>query len=354
METPIKILMLEDSEWDAELILRELTKSGINFTYKIVNTREDYENMLNAYTPDVILSDHSLPNFSSTEAFAIHQLNDISIPFILVTGTVSEEFAVTTIKQGVDDYILKNNLLRLPSAILQSIKAKKTELEKKRSQEEVVKSEIKIRNFATHLNEMIEEERARIVREVHDELGQQLTCIKFSLALCKKQALPVEVDKKMTNVLTDIETALSSVKKIATELRPAILDSFGLIPAIDWMSKEFEKKTNIHCSFKNNIEEVDVEKKVSTALFRICQETLTNIAKHSKASQAVIEMTRIDNFLTLLISDNGKGMDVGKLENSLSMGLIGMQERARIIGADLNIISRPSAGTSVKLSVGLN
>lgn len=346
--------MLEDSEWDAGLIQREIKKAGIDFEAKVVNNKVDYQNALGSYEPDVIVSDHSLPDFSSSEAFKIYKQSKLNVPFILVTGTVSEEFAVLSLKQGVDDYVLKSNLIRLPPSILHALKTKKVEIEKQRSQEDLLKSEIQIRNFATHLNNVLEEERARISREIHDELGQQLTGIKMSLGICKGQFdFPVSMIEKINSILVDIDGTINTLKKIATELRPAILDSYGLMPAIEWMSKEFEKKTNISCSFKSSIEELEVEDKVSITLFRICQETLNNIAKHSGASQALIEIDRSKNYLTLQISDNGKGIESKKLKNSLSMGIIGMHERAKIIGAELNIKSVSKMGTSVRLSVVL-
>ncbi len=354
VERSFKILMLEDSEWDAGLIQHAITKSGIDFVAKVVNNKASYQKELGKFCPDLIISDHSLPNFSSSEAFDIYREAGLDIPFILVTGTVSEEFAVECLKKGVDDYVLKNNLIRLPTSILQTLKARKTEAEKHRSQEELKKSELSLKNFSEHLNTVLEEERARISREIHDELGQQMIGIKFALNFCKNQVeTPGSIKEKLNQLLGDIDKTIDTTKKIATELRPSILDSFGLIPAIEWMSKEFEAKTNIHCKFKNSIAELKVEDRISINLFRICQETLNNIAKHSGASEARIEMEQTKNNLTLMITDNGKGIQQKSLKKSLSMGIIGMHERARIIGAELNIMSGSSFGTSVKLSVAL-
>ncbi len=355
MKAPLKILMIEDSTMDAELIQREIKRSGMNFIAKVVETKKEFKKEIIDFNPDVILSDHSLPQFTSSEAFEIYKEVRSSAPFILVTGTVSEEFAVNAIKNGVDDYILKNNLARLPLAIKNSIKAKIAELEKMAAQKKLLRSEIQIRNFATHLNTVLEDERARIAREIHDELGQQLTGIKLNLALFKRHnRFTKGVEEKINEVLVDLDNTMHTIRKIATELRPAILDTLGLIPAIAWISKEFEKKTQISCHFKNNLKDERVADKISTCLFRICQETLTNIAKHSEADKAVIEMKRVGNDLTLEICDNGKGMDKKKLSHSLSMGLIGIHERAKIIGADLKIDTKLNHGTSVKLTVALN
>jgi signal transduction histidine kinase len=354
MQEPLKILMLEDSEWDAELIQHEIKKAGISFTSKIVTTRTSYESELSNFAPDVIISDHSLPNFSSIEAFEVYNNCKLNIPFILVTGTVSEEFAVSVLKQGVDDYVLKSNLIRLPPSILHALKTKKTETERRQSQQELLKSENQIRNFATHLNTVLEEERARISREIHDELGQQLIGIKLSIGVCKSQSdFPNELKEKVSSVITDIDATINTLKKIASELRPAILDSYGLMPALEWMCNEFGKKTHINCCFKNITGELKVENNVAITLFRICQETLNNIAKHSGANKVLIEISKLDNNLIMQISDNGKGIDSTKLKNPFSMGIIGMKERAKIIGAKLSIKGDSKSGTSVRLTVAL-
>lgn len=354
MKTPIRILMLEDCQGDVGLIQHEINKAGIKFVSHVVDNKADFENALVEFHPDVVLSDHSLPQFSSVEAFEIFKKLKDFTPFILITGTVSEEFAAASIKLGIDDYILKNNLLRLPSAILNALKTKKNEFEKQKAVEKLRKSEIQIRNFATHLNTVLEEERARIAREIHDELGQQLTGIKLGIAILKKQhQLEKKVETKLYEISTEIDVTIQTLRKIATELRPAILDTLGLIPAIDWISREFEKKTNIACTLNCNLNEEKFEKKISTTVFRICQETLTNIAKHSGAQAAAIQIKKDNRHLVLEITDNGKGIEANKLNNQLSMGIIGMYERAKIIGADLKITSNGNSGTQVKLSINV-
>jgi signal transduction histidine kinase len=130
MNKQLKILHIEDSPSDAGLIARELKQSGVDFTIKVVETKNDYSNALKNYKPDVILTDHSLPQFDSIEALSIYNENKLQIPFILITGSVSEEFAIRCIKEGADDYILKNNLIRLPSAIKQALKARQVEADK--------------------------------------------------------------------------------------------------------------------------------------------------------------------------------------------------------------------------------
>jgi len=137
MESEIKILHLEDNPADAEIIERVLRKSNLKFSIQIAESKKQYVDALDHFKPDVILSDHSLPQFNSLDAIKIYKEHLYEIPFILITGTVSEEFAITSIKEGADDYILKSNLIRLPSAIEQALKVRKIEREKRRANSEL-------------------------------------------------------------------------------------------------------------------------------------------------------------------------------------------------------------------------
>jgi signal transduction histidine kinase len=137
MKNKLKILMLEDERDDAELIGRSMIKSGILFESKRVDTKEDFSEALKSYNPDVILSDHSLPQFNSLEALKVCKQKGLSIPFILVTGTVSEEFAVTCLKEGADDYLLKSNLVRLPLAIQNALRQRELQEQRKNAEAEL-------------------------------------------------------------------------------------------------------------------------------------------------------------------------------------------------------------------------
>jgi signal transduction histidine kinase len=150
-------------------------------------------------------------------------------------------------------------------------------------------------------------------------------------------------------MMQDVDHTIQSLRKIATELRPGILDSLGLIPSLRWLVNEFEKRSGIKCLAQFIGDNDSFEKEISTCFFRICQEALTNISKHAKATEVSVRMTREGKAVLLKISDNGKGMANEKLENPFSMGLLGMRERANLIGAQLLISSQPGKGTTVKL-----
>ena len=220
-------------------------------------------------------------------------------------------------------------------------------IELKKAKEKLTKSEAQIRNFAHHLNHVQEEEKAHLAREIHDEFGQRLAGIKMSLSLLKIENHPTvsETEKKINNLKEEIDTLIQSLRKIATALRPSILDTLGLIPSIEWYAKEFETHSNIKCQMEIIGNKQKFEKNISICFFRICQEALTNISKHAEAKKVKISVAHNNNALSLEISDNGKGISSEKLENPFSMGLLGMKERAKIIGADLVVTSKINCGS---------
>lgn len=227
--------------------------------------------------------------------------------------------------------------------------------ERKEVENKLVQSEQQIRSFAKHLNHVLEDERARIAREIHDELGQQLAGFKIGLTVLKKEGKGnTRLEEKIETMISNTNDTIQSLRRIATELRPGILDSLGLIPSIQWLAQEFKKKNGIRCTVVLDVQTERFEEKISTGLFRICQEALTNISKHAHASEVIISISQDGEFLTLRITDNGRGISSEKLVNPYSMGLLGMRERANLIEADLKIDSKLGSGTTIQLKAKIN
>lgn len=227
--------------------------------------------------------------------------------------------------------------------------------ERKEIETKLLQSELQIRNFAKYLNRVMEDQRTNLAREIHDELGQELAGIKFGISSLKKIAANnPEAETKIANVLNSVDATIQSLRKIATELRPGILDSLGLAASIEWLVKEFHKKTNIVCKTNVNVHDHPFSKDISTCFFRICQEALSNISKHAEASELAVRLLYEDEVLTLIIADNGKGIDTSKQNNPFSMGLLGMRERAHLIGGHLEIHSALGEGTLIKTFIQTN
>ena len=198
-----------------------------------------------------------------------------------------------------------------------------------------------------------EEERTRIAREVHDELAQMLTTLKLELSLLDKKMVddnaPLRNDTQMMLVL--INNTIQTVKKIAMDLRPPILDDLGLHEAITWQGSEFEKRTGINFNFEvysGNLE-LDIER--STTLFRIFQETLTNILRHAKAKNINATMKEKDGTVTLQVSDDGIGIKLDQTLDIKSLGLLGMRERALVWQGDVDIEGVHNQGTTVTINI---
>ena len=606
MKNKLCLLMLEDNELDADLIKRFLERSGMGFTALLATGKKEFITAITEKTFDVVLADNSLPQFNSIEALRILQEKGLDIPFILVTGTVSEEFAAEIIRLGADDYILKNNLTRLPSAINRAIELHRMQQEKKQAEEEIKasnerfnliskatndalwewdmhtnkiwwseshytmfgydpgktvpgmeewlqkihpddrhqltgilerikkrelynwenefrflkadnsygtilqrgfvltdkdgcpirlmgsflditarkqaeealqRSESKykllfeqnpmpmwmvalpglqivdvnesaiehygysrkeflgmtsvdlrpeeekekfisyhapkttgtrfagiwrhmkkngtvinvdiiahdivyngqpvrlvlsnditnkleaeerlkqsheeMRLLASRLQDIREEERASMAREIHDELGQQLTGLKMDVSWLSKKLVPREdpIDTKLKSITELLNETIVKVRKLATELRPSILDDVGLTEAMEWQSSEFEKRSGIKVMFSSSGDAITVPVNISIGLFRIYQESLTNVARHAEASEVVSSLVLQDHKLALSITDNGKGFDPASIGHKKTLGLLGMKERTVMMGGSYTIKSHPGEGTTVSINV---
>jgi signal transduction histidine kinase len=198
-----------------------------------------------------------------------------------------------------------------------------------------------------------EEERTSIAREIHDELGQQLTGLKMDISWLNKK-VPKEnkvVHEKISGMLSLVDATVKMVRRIATELRPGILDDLGLIDALQWQSHEFEKRTGITCSFSTTFKDPVFEKHLSTGIFRVFQETLTNVARHAKASEIMTVLEKNDDSIVLQVHDNGQGFNETEIKGKKTLGLVGMKERAKMFGGNLTIQSAAGKGTKIILRV---
>ena len=210
-----------------------------------------------------------------------------------------------------------------------------------------------LHDLSAHLQDAREEERISIAREIHDELGQQLTSIKMDISWISKKILGQDgnIKDKIGGILKLLDDAVKTIRRISTELRPSILDDLGLIAAIEWHSQEFETRSGIHTEFESLVEEVSVPKNIATSLFRIYQESLTNVARHAEASKISSKLQVSNNQLILKIKDNGKGFDVNKIKSKKTLGILGMKERTMMMGGKYEIISEPGNGTTILVTV---
>jgi PAS domain S-box-containing protein len=223
--------------------------------------------------------------------------------------------------------------------------------EKVRAEAMVKKSLDDIRQLTEHIQKVREEERAHIAREIHDELGQQLTVLKMDVSwLNKKLQSDPAVADRLNELTTMLDGTVKTVRRISSELRPSLLDDLGLVATMDWHLKEFGKRTGIE-TFFDEPDSIHISNNITTGLYRIFQESLTNVARHAEASKVYVSLTQTADELLLKVQDNGKGFDKEKVANKRTLGILGMKERAEMMGGNYSISSELGKGTTVVISI---
>ena len=228
------------------------------------------------------------------------------------------------------------------------------------SQEALSTSRQQLRALAADLQAVREEDRTHLAREIHDVLAQDLTLLKLDVAwLDRRLAQPLEaipratIQEKLDGMTNLADKAIQSVQRIATELRPAVLDSLGLSAAVEWQMKDFAARSGIQCETSVPDRIFDLGREPSTALFRILQESLTNVARHAAATTVETSLRWQPGQIVLRVRDNGRGIPTAKLEDPRSVGLEGMRERALLLGGQCDISGRPGEGTTIEVRLPL-
>lgn len=475
MAAPLRILMLEDDPIDAEIVQWAL-KESFNCIFHVAVNKEAYCEALDQFKPDLILADNALPRFNAKEALEMIFQRSMNIPFILVTGTVSEEFAANIIRLGADDYILKDRLARLPAAINTALHKKRAEAAikhseevrklimnaaldaiicidvegnitvwnskaeiifgwsekeimgkkltetiipkqyreahnkgfnhylqtgegpvlntlieitalhqsgnefpielaivpikrsgddffcafirditlRKRGEEKLQHSYEEIRRLLSHLQDVREEERLIISREIHDQLGQQLTVMKMDINWLKKRLVLTTNEtarEKLEELNLMMDETMKTVRKIAADLRPGLLDDLGLGAAIEWHLNDFEKRAGIMMHYKGLNDDVPLSIASKTGVFRIVQEALTNVVRYAQAENVIVNLEKQDGRFLLTIQDDGIGFDPEKISAKKTYGIVGMRERAAMMGGSCEISSAPGKGTIIIVQV---
>jgi len=224
--------------------------------------------------------------------------------------------------------------------------------EEHRARANLQASREQLRALASRLQKVREEERTQIARTIHDELGQALTGLKLDIAWMKNR-LPRdhEVMAQCVSIIERIDQTSNAVRRIATSLRPSVLDQIGLAAALEWQGQEFRARTGIDVVVEQACNGVRIPDDLSSSAFRIVQESLTNVARHAKATHVTIRLAQTETVMTLEVSDNGVGCAAACLDGTKSLGLVGMRERALACGGEFSITGRPGRGTTVLMRV---
>lgn len=227
--------------------------------------------------------------------------------------------------------------------------------ERKQAESNLKESSEQLRELSRHLQKVREEERLRIAREIHDELGQQLTGLKMDIAwLMRKtgQDNPV-IKEKFNDALLLVDKAVKSIRRISTELRPSVIDDLGLNAALEWQVDEFGRRMDVEIEYGNSFDDNNIHPDISIGIFRILQESLTNIVKHAAAKKVKINIGQQDNVIRLTVEDDGIGFDTNARQHQLTFGLIGIKERTSMLQGECAIYSKQGEGTRIEVSIPL-
>lgn len=479
---PVRILLVEDSPDDAELIVCALLEEGCQFLCERLCSVADLRAALARQDWDIVLADYHLPAFSAAEVVELVRADPRDIPVIVVSGHIGEEAAVTLLKNGASDFVPKANLARLAPAVRRElreargrrdrreairalaeqerflrditsalcegiavldaagrvlfmnpeaerllgwseaellglpihdivhrhsdgsfdptqrcpmhalkrdgerclvedelflckdgsllpvsyvasritgsdgatrfIKAFQDRSELKLAELERQASRRQLRELSAFLQRVREEERTHVARELHDELGQLLTGLRMDVEWLQRH-LPDDdgpIIRKARAMTGLIDSSLRTVRRISTDLRPAVLDDFGLEAAVEWLVDSFRTRNRIACDLEIDLDGVALDEPVATAVFRLVQESLTNVSRHARARRVEIVLKVVDGVLKLVVGDDGIGFPVDALRTR-SFGILGMRERVFALNGEFRVDSRPGAGTIITVDI---
>ncbi len=346
---PIRILHLEDSAIDHQLACNALKATGLPFEVKRVDSLFDYKQQIISSNHNLVLADYHLTGFTAIDAWSVTPPG-FAGPFILLSGAIGEAAAVSAIHLGIADYLHKDELFKLGRVIQRSIDVRRIALQKEAADRALTESRHRLAQFANHLQETIEVERASIAREIHDDIGGSLAAIKLDLAWLSRHSSQAEIQLHIETASAMLQHALGASQRIMRDLRPSILDQ-GLVAASNWLMQSFERRTGIKTVITTIQSTRNHAKDVELAAYRTVQEALTNISKHAACTQVKLDISDFDGVLTVEISDDGRGFSEIEFNKPDAFGLRGLRERARSVGGWLDISSNPGHGTAIILSV---
>lgn len=361
MAGPLRVLLLEDQETDAELMVRELKRANIDAVCERIDTKEEFETHLDR-SYDLILSDNSMPTFDALAALQTLQQRHVDIPFIIVSGSIGEEQAVSLLHHGAADYIMKDRLDRLGSAVQQALERKRLRVDNQTAHaalqartRELMLSQERLRALASELTLTEQRERRKLATDLHDYLAQLLVVGRMKL----RRAATSMVDRTGSQLLHELDGVLQDslqyTRTLITNLAPSTLQEFGLTHALHWLSDHM-RSHGLTVHIKVGAATVDLPEDQAILVFQSVRELLFNVVKHAQVKIATVscEITS-DAELRITVSDEGKGFDrheaVAGSANPGRFGLFSIGERMQAMGGRFEVESASGRGTRATMSL---
>jgi signal transduction histidine kinase len=382
---PISILLIEDNEHDRAAFERALHNSGGAFRVSVCEKAENALDMLAAGTDsyDLVVLDYDLPGMNGMDFYRSLKNRNNLPPFVMLTGAGSENLAVEALQAGMYDYIIKDpgqGYLKLLPFKLADVRQRRSErTARRRAQAELQKahdtlekriaartaqlleSRARLWVLSRKILEAQENERKRVAKEIHDGISGNLAAIKICLEerLHRMNGTPPEGEISFEKIISIINDTIQETRRISAHLRPSMLDDLGLISTIEWFCRRFERyHPQIGVERRLEIEEDEVPEQLKIVVYRILQEAMHNVAKHSEADRVHINLVKSGRELKFSVEDNGCGLDFVRINTTddpmSGNGLANMRDRAEICGGNLEIVSAPQAGTALHLSLPLS
>lgn len=369
---PGEILIVEDSLESAQFLAQVLSGDG----YQVRQALDGQLALLSvqAKTPDLILLDIRMPVMDGFEVCRRLKANQqtADIPVIFLSALKDMEVLVQGFGLGAVDYVSKPyhaeeilarvhtqlELRRLRLQLEQMVAARTVQLldeiaERKQTEQLLLASRQKQRELSGHLEDVREQERARIARELHDELGQALTVLRIDLVrVANRLDLPPEqIRDKLNASVAMLDHIADTTRSISDNLRPGMLDVLGLGAAIEHHVTKFSQATGLDCRLSMNQAEFELDSRISTAIFRLLQESLTNVARHARAKHVEVQLVGLEKEILLVVQDDGVGIQEPPSTKRSSYGMLGMRERVALLGGGLLVESEPGQGTRIEASI---
>ncbi|HKO30780.1 MAG TPA: response regulator [Nitrospiraceae bacterium] len=408
----LRVLLVEDDPLDAELTIRELRKSGYDVEWQRVDTQAEFFNCLAQDPPDLIISDHVMPQFSSSGALQCLRESGLTIPFIVVSHAIGEEEAVGLMRLGAADYLLKDRMARLGEAVRHALNARRLrsqydevqqdlrilnqELERRIAErtaelevtngalarelterkqveeqlrqltgtleervnertQELTTSYARLRALATDLTVAEQRERRRLATELHDYLAQMLVVTRMKLAQLRRQDHDLEAQTILQQADQLLHQSLDYTRSLVSELTPQALYERGLGAALLWLGDQMCRQQVLKVEVTLDAPELHLPETDAVLMFHSIRELLFNVLKHGKTDQAFVSMRFAQDMLSITVSDHGCGFDVSKLRNDRSdrFGLLSIRERMTALGGVFDMQSEPGKGTVACLQLSV-
>ena len=332
MPYPLRVLILEDDPLDFAILEHALASAGFDPECHRIDSEAEFTAQLKPGV-DIVLCDYTLPGWNALRALELFRAGGLDIPFIVISGTISEEVAVECIKQGASDYLLKDRLGRLGPSIARSIE----ELAGKRL----------VDSLSTRLLKAQEEERKNIARELHDHIGQGLAVLLLELHYLGAEIPPEgSAQMRLKSIVKLVQEHEAAVREMGLLLRPYMLDDLGLIPALNWHAREVSRHSDLKVTVDGDEACNQLSDEYRTCIYRVVQEALRNASRHARAGNVAVVVRHESSQVRIEVKDDGCGFDpsAGK-----GMGLMGIEERTRHLGGICKIDSAPGRGTRISI-----